>query len=93
MSHQPLRKFRGSNDRCTEFCAAIAAEAVEKGCGGGGGGGCCCCGGGYTLVSSVFAISFHYSTYFVSIISISFHYSTYFSSVFSKYFHCSTWIS
>ena len=36
--------------------------------------------------SSVFSISFHYSTYFSSIISKSFHYSTYFSSVFFQIF-------
>jgi hypothetical protein len=43
--------------------------------------------------SSVFSVSFHYSTDFSSIISISFHYSTYFSSIFSKSIHYSTYFS
>ena len=59
--------------------------------------GCCCCGiypsvsggGGYMLFSSVFSISFHYSTYFSSIISLSFHYSTWVSSIFFISFHYS----
>ena len=43
--------------------------------------------------SSVFSISFHYSTYFSFVFSKSFHFSTCLSSVFSKSFHNSTDIS
>ena len=74
----------------------------EGGGGGGGGGGA----GGWrrrrrrrkslwvylwlTQKSSIFSISFHYSTSLFSIFSISFHFSTYFSSIFSKSFHISS---
>ena len=30
MSHQPLRKFRGSNDHCTEFCCYLLKMLYEK---------------------------------------------------------------
>jgi hypothetical protein len=40
-----------------------------------------------TCLSSIFSISFHYSTYFSSIFFISFHYSTCLSSIFFISFH------
>jgi hypothetical protein len=45
----------------------------------------------FSLFSSIFSVSFHYSTYFSSILSISYYYSTCLSSMFSKSFHYSTY--
>jgi hypothetical protein len=46
-----------------------------------------------TWVCSLFFISFHNSTWVSSIFFISFHYSTYLSSIFSRLFHISTYFS
>jgi hypothetical protein len=46
-----------------------------------------------TYLSSIFSISFHNSTYFSSSFFLSFHYSTYYSSIFSKSFHYLIYLS
>ena len=47
----------------------------------------------HSTISSIFSISFHYSTCLSSILSISYHYSTCLSSIFSISFHYSTYFS